>query len=126
MSTEKFRLMTPKDYTLTPAEMKKLKNQRCFVACCVCCSDREAISEIIGRNIYSCQNCSCCDADVERICFIPLDDTGHDEYGCMSYPKESLSIPKNLPYIFTTEDINNMLKPENPTGCRRLMTNDVD
>ena len=85
-----YRLMTEKDYNLTPTEKKMLNNSGYELFCCLCCDDTSEISTIIGRRVYQCGTCYCCMGDdpFGDICTVYVNDITGAIY--MSASKEDM------------------------------------
>jgi hypothetical protein len=85
-----YRLMTPNDYNLTPDEQALVEKAGYKLFCCLCCDNTATISEIIGRNVYSCGTCYCCIGDdpFGDICKVYVNDKTRSVY--MTASKEQI------------------------------------
>ena len=71
-----YRLFTKEDNSLTPEETEMVKNAGHELSCCLCCNNTSLISNIIGRQVYSCGTCYCCIGDdpYGDICTVYVND----------------------------------------------------
>lgn len=71
-----YRLLTKEDTTLTPEETEQVTASGHKLFCCLCCDDTSLISNIIGRQVYSCGTCYCCIGDdpYGDICTVYVND----------------------------------------------------
>lgn len=107
-----YRLFKPEDNRLTPEESELVEKAGHKLFCCLCCDDTAKISEIIGRNVYSCGTCYCC--------------IGDDPYGdiCTVYVNDET---RSLYMKASNKDLENLAKfnDEYAKNSQEFESNDV-
>lgn len=103
-----YRLLTKEDTTLTPEETAKVEEAGHKLFCCLCCDNTKLISDIIGRQVYSCGTCYCCIGDdpYGDICTVYVNDETRSLYMTASKEKLEELAEFNKKYNETHTQIN--------------------